>query len=175
MATKLWEQEIDKTVDWGGDNSTGGAPVSGQYVQKFLKDTLAKKFGYLHFDRAALKYYVFADEYDYNKYANDTTGEYANLLLATFDAPAPATISIEETSSQRITILSTEKNQSISFKYIVKDSGNNPITESIKASFVFNNSGTIQTVTQNYDVDFDNYHSFILLLNCYFHPSLIIK
>ena len=159
MATKLWEQEIDKTVDWGGDNSTGGAPVSGQYVQKFLKDTLAKKFGYLHFDRAALKYYVFADEYDYNKYANDTTGEYANLLLATFDAPAPATISIEETSSQRITILSTEKNQSISFKYIVKDSGNNPITESIKASFVFNNSGTIQTVTQNYDVDFDNYQT----------------
>ena len=41
MATKLWEQEIDKTVDWGGDNSTGGAPVSGQYVQKFLKEPLS--------------------------------------------------------------------------------------------------------------------------------------
>jgi hypothetical protein len=43
MAEKLWEQEIDKTVDWGGDNSTGGAAVSGQFVQKFIKDTLAKK------------------------------------------------------------------------------------------------------------------------------------
>ena len=27
MATILWEHEIDKTVDWGGDISTGGAPV----------------------------------------------------------------------------------------------------------------------------------------------------
>lgn len=92
MATTLWEQEIDKSVDWGGDSSTGGAAVSGQYVQKFIKDTLAKKFGFLHYDRDALKYLVFADEEDYNKYANDTTGEFASLLLATFDAPAPALI-----------------------------------------------------------------------------------
>lgn len=100
MATQLWEQEIDKTVDWGGDSSTGGAAVSGQYVQKFIKDTLAKKFGYFHYDRTALKYLVFADEDDANKYLNDSSGEYSNLLLTTFDAPPPATINIVENSSQ---------------------------------------------------------------------------
>ena len=161
MAEKLWEQEIDKTVDWGGDNSTGGAAVSGQFVQKFIKDTLAKKFGYLHYDRTALKYYVFADEDDYNKYANDTTGEHAGLLLATFDAPAPASISVDETSRQMVTILSSEKGQELYFRYIVKDSGQNPITEAVQARIVFNNGGTITQVIQNFPVDFDNYQDGI--------------
>jgi hypothetical protein len=159
MAQQLWEQEIDKTVDWGGDSSTGGAAVSGQFVQKFIKDTLAKKFGYLHYDRTALKYYVFADEDDYNKYANDTTGEHAGLLLATFDAPAPASITVDDTSRQQVTILASETGQEIRFRYIVKDSGSNPITEAVQARIVFNNGGTITQVIQNFEIDFDNYQS----------------
>ena len=106
MATILWDQEIDKTIDWAGDVNTGNAPVSGKYVQKFIKDTLAKKFGYMYYDRSALKYLVFADEDDYNTYSLDPTNN-SGLLLATFDAPAPATISIVDSSDYNVTTLLT--------------------------------------------------------------------
>ena len=32
MAKQTWNNPIDKNVDWGGDESTGGLPVSGEQV-----------------------------------------------------------------------------------------------------------------------------------------------
>ena len=66
MATILWDQSITKQVDWAGDSSTNGQPVSGKYVQEFIKNTLEQKFGFMKYDRDESKYYVFADEYNYN-------------------------------------------------------------------------------------------------------------
>ena len=156
MATQLWNQEIDKTVDWGGDTSTGGAAVSGQFVQKFIKDTLASKFGYLHYNDETKKYQVFADQDDFNSWNADPTTN-ANLVLATFDAPAPATIKVELLSEASSTILSTEKGNKIRFKYLIQDSSNTPQRESVSVRVQVSNGGVSQTFTQTYEPDYDGY------------------
>lgn len=167
MATQLWNQEIDKTVDWGGDNSTGGAAVSGQYVQKFIKDTLAKKFGYLHYDKANLKYQVFADKEDYDLYSSNPS-EYSNLVLATFDAPAPASINAEAgyydegewvSASQDVTILSSVRNNYLRFRYVISDSNSKPISEAITCRITVNNAGTIRTLVRNYEPDYKTFNT----------------
>ena len=50
MAKQIWNNPIGKTVDWGGDESTGGLPVSGAMVQKFIKDSLKTKHGASYFE-----------------------------------------------------------------------------------------------------------------------------
>jgi hypothetical protein len=32
MASKYYDQEINRNTDWGGDESTGGLPVTGKRV-----------------------------------------------------------------------------------------------------------------------------------------------
>lgn len=151
MATLLWEKEIDKTIDWG--NADGlGTPVSGQYVQKFIKDTLAKKFGYLYYDRTALKYYVFADEDDYNAYASDPIGN-ESLLLATFDAPSPADINIIRKSLDNVTTLLTAKNRKITFNYYILDKSSNPVAENVSFRAVISRGGEQQTFTDTIKPD----------------------
>lgn len=156
MATQLWNQEIDKTVDWSGDTSTGGAAVSGKFVQKFIKDTLASKFGYLHYNEETKKYQVFADKDDFNAWNADPTSN-SNLVLATFDAPAPATIKVDLLSEASSTILSTEKGQKIKFKYLIQDSSNTPQRESISVRVQVTNGGVSQTFTVNYEPDYEGY------------------
>ena len=82
MATILWEHEINKNVDWGGDITTGGAPVSGKYVQQFIKDTLAKKFGYLYFDRTNLKYLIFVSFNPISRYPSITYSLPSAVLIS---------------------------------------------------------------------------------------------
>lgn len=42
MAKKIYDEEINEKTDWGGDESTGGAPVSGRRIQEFIKGQLAE-------------------------------------------------------------------------------------------------------------------------------------
>ena len=37
MSKKIYDEEIGNDVDWGGDSSTGGLPVSGRRVQENIK------------------------------------------------------------------------------------------------------------------------------------------
>ena len=43
MAKEIWDKDITKYTDWGGDESTEGLPVSGRIVQKFVRETLESK------------------------------------------------------------------------------------------------------------------------------------
>lgn len=156
MATILWNQAIDKTVDWAGDASTGGAPVSGKYVQQFIKDTLAKKFGYMYYDRNNLKYLVFADEDDYNTYSLDPTNN-ASLLLAQFDAPAPASISIYNPSNYNVTTLLNATGRKITFNYYIIDSSNRPVAENVSMRVVFARGGETESFTRIVETDSKNY------------------
>lgn len=159
MATTIWDQAIDKNVDWGGDKSTGGAPVSGKRVQEFIKNSLNQKFGYLKYDKAALKYYVFADEENYNLYANDTTGAYANLLLGTFDAPAPATITISNQSAQQLTVLLGSTGNRISFDYYIENSAGMAVAENVTMRMAFTVGGATTSVSETLAADYDNYQT----------------
>ena len=51
MANKIYDEEINKHTDWGGDSSTGNLPVSGARVQEFITrkeifDQYGRKLGY---------------------------------------------------------------------------------------------------------------------------------
>jgi len=67
----IWNNKIGKETKWSGDESTFGAPVSGDKVEEFIKESLQKKIGYLHLKDNNLL--GFADIEDYEKYINDPT------------------------------------------------------------------------------------------------------
>ena len=85
MANQIWNEPIDRTVDWGGDESTGNAPVSGAMVQKFLKDSLDSKFGFCRVVDDTAQF--FATEEDVEVYDNDPIMN-AKLLLRSVKLPA---------------------------------------------------------------------------------------
>lgn len=107
MAKKYYDKEIDKHVDWGGDETTGGMPVKGNRVQEFIKNTFNSKHGYCRIaDNKFLE--QFADEasallYDEDPIANE------NLLLAHVQLPntgatiATMKITVKETPSEYTT------------------------------------------------------------------------
>lgn len=168
MATKLYTEDIDKTINWAGDEKTNGMPVSGEKVQKFIKETLAKKFGYLYYDKDVLtndagtdqaltgtnQYIIFADEDDFDAW-KASGGADNTLVRGRFDAPAPAIIEISGQSKQVNTILSSEvAKQKISFNYLVKDSSNKvqPSRMSIAIQINNNVSGMKTVPTQTLDL-----------------------
>ena len=85
MANKIYDEEINKHTDWGGDSSTGDLPVSGTRVQEFIKKTLDGKMGIFYYDETNNRYLVFADTENRDLYLEDPTKN--ELVLGTFDAP----------------------------------------------------------------------------------------
>lgn len=85
MANKVYDKEINKHSDWGGDDSTENLPVSGSRVQEFIKKTLDGKMGVFYYDRTNNRYLVFADIENRDLYLEDPTKN--ELVLGTFGAP----------------------------------------------------------------------------------------
>lgn len=85
MANKIYDKEINKYTDWGGDSSTENLPVSGARVQEFIKKTLEGKMGIFYYDETNNRYLVFADSDTRDQYLEDPTKN--ELVLGTFDAP----------------------------------------------------------------------------------------
>ena len=85
MANKIYDKEINKYTDWGGDSSTENLPVSGARIQEFIKKTLEGKMGIFHYDETNNRYLVFADSDTRDQYLEDPTKN--ELILGTFDAP----------------------------------------------------------------------------------------
>ena len=74
MAKQTWNEPIGRNVDWGGDASTQGKPVSGAMVQKFIKDSLDDKMSCAIFNSSDNTQYIFKDEEDKLAWLNgDTT------------------------------------------------------------------------------------------------------
>ena len=176
MATKLYEEDINKYVDWGGDEFTNGLPVSGEKIQKFIKESLDSKFGFMYYDKdpetninvngksihvinhtSTNQYLIFSDAEDFELWA-ENPDESARFILAQFDAPAPATIEVSKTGSYSKTILLSDRdNQKISFNYVVKDKSNSPQAGQSTISISINNnvSGTRTLPTIRVDIPSD--------------------
>lgn len=101
MAKNIYDEKIDKNTDWGGDESTGGLPVSGRRVQEFIKGELNGKYGYSRvMDEKFLQ--QFPDEesarlYDQNPQENE------HLLLSSLQLPGTG----ETVAIMRVTVLET--------------------------------------------------------------------
>lgn len=94
MAKKIYTDDITKHTDWGGDASTGNLPVAGECVQKFIKNTLQSRIGYIYDDAANNRCLGFADEEDYDLYISDPE-TYQDLVVNTwynYHPPVPVTL-----------------------------------------------------------------------------------
>lgn len=82
---KVYDKPINLSTNWGGDSSTGNLPVSGRRVQELIKNTFAKKGGYVQIkDKKFLQ--IFADEESMKKYNSDTE-KYEDLVVSQVQLP----------------------------------------------------------------------------------------
>lgn len=146
MAKNLWNNPIDKNVDWGGDESTGGLPVSGGQVQKFIKDSLNGKAGLFYYDTTNNRYLVFADEQTKDAYLADPTQ--TALILGAFDAPFNYTAEIHLATPTYNAIFSGATGNYIDFTFDVKNKQGASTGENVVITYTFIRNATRQTFSQ---------------------------
>lgn len=151
MKKKIWTDDISKYTDWGGDSSTSNLPVSGEKVQKFIKDSLEEKFGTIYFDENDSQYLVFADDINRDLYLNDRE-TYASLLLGSFDAPAPYTAEITNLTPSK-TILKGQTGTTFSYNCRILSRDGNPTGEEMRITYIFSNGSVKQTVNRIYTAE----------------------
>ena len=108
MAKDLWYDKIDRTVDWGGDESTGNLPVAGSAVQEFIKSELNEKIGVIYHDDIAGRYLCFSHEDDKNEYLEDKTKDY--LILGSFVAPSSYKAKVKVDSYYKAVLINSNDN-----------------------------------------------------------------
>lgn len=86
MAKQTWNNPIDKSVDWGGDASTNGLPVSGEMIQKFIKERLTEdRYGYSRVVDGKIQF--FKDEESASLY-DENPEDNSHLLLGETELPS---------------------------------------------------------------------------------------
>ena len=83
---KVYDEEIDKRTDWGGDEGTGNLPVPGRRVEEFIKKELDRKLDGAHVQEGFL--YLTSDgktiagpfELDSQKMVEQIRGELDNKV-----------------------------------------------------------------------------------------------
>ena len=143
---KTWNNPIDKNVDWGGDASTGGLPVSGEMVQKFIKESLDGKAGLFYYDTANNRYLVFADEQSKEAYLADPTQ--TSLIIAAFDAPFNYTAEIHLATPTYNAIFAGATGNYIDFTFDVKNKQGASTGESVVITYTIIRNATKQTFSQ---------------------------
>lgn len=146
MAKKIWNNPIDKNVNWGGDDSTEGMPVSGEMVQKYIKDSLNSKAGIFYYDTSNNRYIVFSDELSKDEYLEDPTK--THLIIGTFDAPFNYTASINLTSKTYNAVFLNSTGNYIDFTFDVVNKQGASTGESVTVTYTFIRNANKQTVTE---------------------------
>lgn len=146
MAKKIWEEPIDKNVDWGGDASTNNLPVSGQMVQKFIKDGLDSKAGIFHYDTANNRYIVFSDTIARDEYLSDPTK--THLIIGTFDAPFNYTATINLTSKAYNAVFLNSTGNYIDFTFDVVNKQGASTGENVTVTYTIIRNANKQVITE---------------------------
>lgn len=158
MSKKIYDEPINKNTDWGGDESTGNLPVSGNRVQEFIKNQFCNKFGALHYDSINSRYYVFADEESKEEYLNDNTKQ--DLILGSFDAPFNYTASIKLEGNQFVNIFKGTTGNYLNFTFDIVNKSGNSVGENITCTYTFVNGTNTTTVNASYNYG-ENVHFLI--------------
>ena len=146
MANKIWNNPIDKNVDWGGDENTGGLPVSGEQVQKFIKSSLDGKAGLFYYDTTNNRYIVFADEQSKDEYLEDATK--THLIIGTFDAPFNYTAEISLATPTYNAVYLGATGNYLDFTFDVKNKQGASTGENVVITYTFLRNATKQVVSQ---------------------------
>ena len=146
MAKQVWNNPIDKSVDWGGDETTGYAPVSGEMVQRFIKESFNQKAGIFYYDNANNRYLVFADADARDLFLLDPTQ--TELVLGAFDAPFNYTAEINLTSVAYNAVFLGSTGNYIDFTFDVKNKQGASTGENVTVTYTFIRNAVRQTVTE---------------------------
>lgn len=146
MAKQTWNNPIDKTVDWGGDATTGNLPVSGEMVQRFIKESLNGKAGLFYYDSTNNRYLVFADADARDEYLLDPTQ--TELIIGTFDAPFNYTAEINLTSAAYNAVFLGSTGNYIDFTFDIKNKQGASTGENVTVTYTFIRNAVRQTVTE---------------------------
>lgn len=146
MAKQTWNNPIDKTVDWGGDATTGGLPVSGEMVQRFIKETFSQRAGVFYYDNTNNRYLVFADAEARDEYLLDPTQ--TELVLGTFDAPYNYSAEINLTSAAYNAVFLGSTGNYIDFTFDIKNKQGASTGENVTVTYTFIRNAVRKTVTE---------------------------
>lgn len=147
---KIYDDKINKHTDWGGDSSTKNLPVSGNRVQEFIKETLDNKAGVFYLDKDFNQVLVFADLESQEKYL-ENPDQNQDLILGQFEAPFQFEASISLISKQDNTILSSQKDNELIYKFDIKNKAGASTLEPILATYTFNNSRGTNKINKRYN------------------------
>ncbi len=148
MSKKYYDEEINKHIDWGGDESTEFLPVKGNRVQEFIKKSLNGKMGVIHYDTTNNRYIVFADEETRDSYLEDPTQ--TELILGTFDAPFNYTASINLLTSNYVAVLTGTTGNIIRFTFDVVNKQGSSVGENVLCTYTFIKGSTKKVVKARY-------------------------
>lgn len=148
MANKIYDEEINKNIDWGGDDATQGLPVSGRRVQEFIKNSLNQKMGIMYYDLTNNRYLVFADTESRDSYLEDPTQ--TDLVLGTFDAPFNYTAEINLLSQTYNVIPIGSVGNYIEFTFDVKNKQNVSTGENVLVTYTFIRNSIKKVVTEQH-------------------------
>lgn len=147
MAKQVWNNPIDKHTDWGGDPvKTDGLPVSGEMVQKFIKDALEGKAGLFWYDATNNRYLVFADADARDEYLADPSK--TELIIGTFDAPFNYTAEISLNSSAYNAVFLGSAGNYIDFTFDIKNKQGASTGENVTVTYTFIRNATRQEVKE---------------------------
>lgn len=149
MARELYTEDIDKHVDWNGDETTSGKPVRGDKVQKFIKDTLEARVGYVFTDTSEARCYAFPDEEAYQEW--ERAGRVENTYISTWEAPANYSAEITDNDNAAIRYVAVDdKDIYLNFTPRITNKSGQNTNESVSVTITYSNNGTNQIVTNSY-------------------------
>lgn len=146
MAKQTWNTPIDKSVDWGGDDNTGGLPVSGEMIQKFIKESLDGKAGLFYYDAANNRYLVFGDESLKDEYLADPTK--TELIIGSFDAPFNYSAEITLATPTYNSVMYGSRGNYLEFTFDIKNKSGASTGENATVTYTFIRNSVKQVVTE---------------------------
>ena len=161
MAKKYYDNEIDFTVDWGGDVNTENLPVSGKRVQEVIKNEVNSKVGCVKLYEKGGYYVLCRDENAFNEWKSTVTADLPfgdeNLIIGRFDAPYNYSMKISLLDPQngyKSSLVGTTGN-SIRFYANTVDKDDSPVSESISVTYKITNENGISSTPQTFIYDYD--------------------
>lgn len=160
MAKKFWEGDVKMSTNWGGDETTGNLPLSGERVQEFIKENIKSKVGYLgevkemtDGTKLPTAFYVLCrDEECFTAYKQTVTSDnpFGDLtsegIMGRFDAPSNYTMKIDvfEPEGGYKSALAGSTGNVIRFKAETQDKSGTPQQEGVTVTYRIKNSSGIE-------------------------------
>lgn len=132
---KIYNEEINKHTDWGGDESTSNLPVSGYRIQEFIKKQLNSKAGVFYYDSSNNRYIVFADTETRDQYLENPTQ--TELIIGTFDAPFNYNAEINLISDAYKAVQLNSIGNYIEFTFDIKNKQGASTGENVNITYTF--------------------------------------